>query len=65
MGVARLEKWLRDRHAYHAGDLAARAIAAANAQRITVTGQEVAASVVARWRRPFSTSMLSSSTSTR
>jgi len=48
MGVARLEKWLRDRHAYHAGDLAARAIAAANAQRITVTGQAVAASVVAR-----------------
>ena len=48
MGVARLEKWLRDRHAYHAGDLAARAIAAANAQRITVTGQQVAASVVAR-----------------
>ena len=48
MGVARLEKWLRDRHAYHAGDLAARAIAAANAQRITITGQQVAASVVAR-----------------
>ena len=48
MGMARLEKWLRDRHAYHAGDLAARAIAAANAQRITITGQQVAASVVAR-----------------
>jgi transposase len=48
MGVARLEKWLRDRHAYHAGDLAARAIAAANVQRVTVIGQQVAASVVAR-----------------
>jgi len=49
MGVARLEKWLRDRHAYHAGDLAARAIAAANAQRVTVIGQQV----VSRARRRF------------
>ena len=48
MGVARLEKWLRDRHTYNAGDLAARAMAATNAQRVTVIGQQVAASVVAR-----------------
>jgi transposase len=48
MGTARLERWLRDRHAYNAGDIAARAIEAANAQRTTVIGQDVAASVVAR-----------------
>lgn len=48
MGAARLERWLRDRHAYNAGDIAARAIDAANAQRTTVIGQAVAASVVAR-----------------
>ena len=48
MGTARLERWLRDRHAYNAGDIAARAIEAAHAQRTTVIGQDVAASVVAR-----------------
>src|SRR6476469_3297194 len=48
MGAARLERWLRDRHAYNAGDIAARAIEAANAQHTTVIGQAVAASVVAR-----------------
>ncbi len=48
MGATRLEKWLRDRHAYNAGDLAARAIAAANSQRTVVAGQHVAATVVAR-----------------
>ena len=48
MGTARRERCLRDRHAYTAGDIAARAIAAANAQRTTVIGQEVAASVAAR-----------------
>ena len=48
MGTARLERWLRDRHAYNAADIAARAIEAANAQRTTVIGQPVAASVVAR-----------------
>jgi transposase len=48
MGTARLERWLRDRHAYNAGDIAARAIDAANAQRTTVIGQSAAASVVAR-----------------
>jgi transposase len=48
MGTARLERWLRVRHAYNAGDIAARAIEAANAQRTTVIGQDVAASVVAR-----------------
>jgi hypothetical protein len=40
--------WLRDRHAYNAGDIATRAIEAATAQRTTVIGQDVAASVVAR-----------------
>jgi transposase len=48
MGAVRLERWLRDRHAYNAGDIAARAIDAGNAQRTTVIGQAVAASVVAR-----------------
>ena len=48
MGAARLERWLRDRHAYNAGDIATRAIEAATAQRTTVIGQDVAASVVAR-----------------
>jgi len=48
MGAARLERWLRDRHAYNAGDIAARAIEAANAQHTTVIGHPVAASVVAR-----------------
>jgi hypothetical protein len=48
MGAARLERWLRDRHAYHADHIATRAIEAANAQRTTVIGQDVAASVVAR-----------------
>jgi transposase len=48
IGTARLEKWLRDSHAYNAGDLAARAIAAADAQHTVVAGQHVAAMVVAR-----------------
>jgi len=48
MGAPRLERWLRDRQAYNAGDLAARAIEAANLQRTTVIGQHVAAAVVAR-----------------
>jgi transposase len=48
MGAARLEKWLRDRHVWNAGDIATRAIQAANAQHTTVIGQAVAASVVAR-----------------
>ena len=48
MGAARLERWLRDRGAYNAGDIATRAIEAATAQRTTVIGQDVAASVVAR-----------------
>ena len=48
IGTVRLEKWLRDRHAYNASDLATRAIAAADAQHTVVAGQHVAASVVAR-----------------
>jgi transposase len=48
IGTARLEKWLRDRHAYNASDLATRAIAAADAQRTMVAGLHVAATVVAR-----------------
>jgi transposase len=51
IGAARLEKWLRDRHAYNAGDIADRAIAAANSQRTVVIGQDVAATVVARLAR--------------
>jgi transposase len=48
MGAARLERWLRDRGAYNASDIATRAIQAATAQRTTVIGQDVAASVVTR-----------------
>jgi transposase len=48
MGAVRLERWLRDRHAYNASDIATRAIEAATAQRTTVIGQDVAASMVAR-----------------
>jgi hypothetical protein len=48
MGAPRLERWLRDRHAYNADDIATRAIQAATAQRTTLIGQDVAASVVAR-----------------
>ena len=51
IGAARLEKWLRDRHAYNAGDIADRAIAAANSQRTVVIGQDAAATVVARLAR--------------
>ena len=51
IGAARLEKWLRDRHAYNADDIADRAIAAANSQRTVVIGQDVAATVVARLAR--------------
>ena len=47
IGTARLEKWLRDRHAYNAGDVATRAIAAARSQHTVVIGQQVAATVVA------------------
>jgi len=53
MGTVRLERWLRDRHAYNAGDIAARAIDAANVQRTAVIGQAVAASVVARLAQTF------------
>jgi Transposase IS116/IS110/IS902 family len=48
LGAARLERWLRDRGAYNASDIATRAIQAATAQRTTVIGQDVAASVVTR-----------------
>jgi hypothetical protein len=44
---------VRDRHAYNAGDIAARAIDAANVQRTAVIGQAVAASVVARLAQTF------------
>ncbi len=40
-GAARLEKWLRDRRPYNAGDLAARAIEVGK-QRTTVIGHHVA-----------------------
>jgi hypothetical protein len=39
IGTARLEKWLRDRHAYNVSAVATRAVAAADAQRTVVAGQ--------------------------
>ena len=48
VGAARLELWLRERHAYNAGEISTRAIEAANAQHTTVIRQDIAASVVAR-----------------
>ena len=51
MGAARLERWLRDRGAYNASDIATRAVEAATAQRTTVIGQDVAAPMVARLAR--------------
>jgi transposase len=47
-GVARLEAWLRKRKARNASAIAATAIAAAEAQRSTVPGQQLAAAMVAR-----------------
>jgi transposase len=47
-GAARVEAWLRKRKARNAVAVAATAIAAANAQQTTVSGQQLASSVVAR-----------------
>ena len=47
-GVARLEAWLRKRKARNASAIAATAIDAAEAQRTTVPGQQLAAAMVAR-----------------
>src|SRR6185295_5516873 len=41
MGASRLEKWLRGRNAYNSVAIADRAIAAANAQHVVVTGQRL------------------------
>ena len=63
MGAARLERWLRDRGAYNASDIATRAIEAANAQRATSSDKT---SPHVWWpgsHKMFSTSMSSSSTS--
>jgi len=48
IGRTRLENWLRDRHAYNPGAIVSRAMEAANAQHIVVTGQHLAAVMVAR-----------------
>ena len=47
-GVARLTAWLRKRKARNASAIAATAVEAANAQRTTVPGQNIAAAMVAR-----------------
>src|ERR1700730_6037808 len=47
-GTARLEAWLRKRKARNANAIATSAMAAAQAQRTTVPGQQVAAAMVAR-----------------
>ncbi|MEE2033371.1 IS110 family RNA-guided transposase [Rhodococcus chondri] len=48
LGQARLESWLRERKAYNAAKVAATALHAANAQRVRVPGQDVAAATVGR-----------------
>ena len=45
VGVARLTEWLRRRHIREAAALAARAVAAANAQRIHVPGKDAASAI--------------------
>jgi transposase len=47
-GTARLEAWLRKRKARNANAIATSAMTAAQAQRTTVAGQQVAAAMVAR-----------------
>jgi transposase len=47
-GAARLETWLRKRKARNASVIAETAIAAADAQRATIPGQQLAAAMVAR-----------------
>jgi len=47
-GRTRLEKWLRGRNAYNPVAIADRAIAAANAQHVVVTGQRLGSTIVAR-----------------
>jgi transposase len=47
-GTARLEGWLRKRKARNANAVATNAMAAAQAQRTTVPGQQIAAAMVAR-----------------
>jgi transposase len=47
-GTARLEGWLRKRKARNANAVATNAMAAAEAQRTTVPGQQIAAAMVAR-----------------
>src|SRR6185295_11821169 len=48
IGRTRLEKWLRGRNAYNPVAIADRAIAAANAQHVVVTGQRLGSTIVAR-----------------
>jgi transposase len=48
LGVARLETWLRTRKVRNAATVAQTALAAANAQHTTVTGQDLAAAMVVR-----------------
>ena len=48
IGRTRLEKWLRGDNAYNWVAIADRAIAAANAQHVVVTGQRLGSTIVAR-----------------
>ena len=48
IGRTRLEKWLRGSNAYNSVAIADRAIAAANAQHVVVTGQRLGSTIVAR-----------------
>lgn len=54
-GSSRLETWLRKRKARNAAAVAAAAMAAAEAQHTTVTGEAMAASVVARLAKELRT----------
>lgn len=47
MGEARLSRWLRQRRVRNYADVAARAVAAAQAQKTVLAGQDVTASIIA------------------
>src|SRR6476646_9908097 len=50
-GQARLASWLRQRRVRGYADVAARAVTAAQAQRITLPGQDIAADIIAELAR--------------
>jgi transposase len=51
LGVTELTAWLRARKVRRAGELATRAVAAANAQQIALPGEALAAHLARNWRK--------------